>query len=145
MANKNNIKEQLRRNMVALISLVVACTSLGYNTWRNERSEENRTQRLVAIEMLLKLGQLQQLVYHSHYDGDIDVRGNPRTGWTLVLTMRDIATILDAPMPASAEALRATWETNWQALPDSTDAKNAIEANIESLRADTLAMLKELD
>lgn len=36
-----NIKEQLRRNTVAPISLVVAVTSLGYNTWRNEHSEFN--------------------------------------------------------------------------------------------------------
>jgi hypothetical protein len=28
------IKEQLRRNAVALISLVIAITSLGCNTWR---------------------------------------------------------------------------------------------------------------
>jgi uncharacterized membrane protein YebE (DUF533 family) len=41
-----NIKEQVRRNAVALISLVIAITSLGYNTWRNEASENNRTQRL---------------------------------------------------------------------------------------------------
>jgi hypothetical protein len=40
-----NIKEQLRRKTVALISL-------GYNTWRNEASEANRTQRLVVIEVL---------------------------------------------------------------------------------------------
>ena len=41
-----SLKEQFRRNMVALISLVIAITSLGYNTWRNEASEANRTQRL---------------------------------------------------------------------------------------------------
>jgi len=145
MAKKNNFREQLRRNMVALISLVIAITSLTYNTWRNEQSEENRTQRLVAIEILLKLGQLQQLVYHNHYDGDVDEKGNPRTGWTLVLTMRDIAQILEAPVPESAETLRATWEAHWQRLPDSTNSKDAIEDSIESLRSDTLAMLKALD
>ena len=145
MANKSNFIEQVRRNLVALISLVIAITSLTYNTWRNEKSEENRTQRLVAIEIMLKLGQLQQLVYHNHYDDDVDDKGNPRTGWTLVLTMRDISQILDAPLPESAESLRATWEANWQVLPDSTDSKDAIEAGIELLRGDTLAMLKALD
>ena len=145
MAQKNNIREQLRRNVVALISLVVAITSLSYNTWRNEQSEENRTQRLVAIEILLKLGQLQQLVYHNHYDGDVEDKGNPRTGWTLVLTVRDIAQILDAPLPESAVALHGTWNDNFNALPRSKQAKDAIEASIESLRSDTLAMLKALD
>lgn len=145
MAKSNKFVDQVRRNLVALISLVIAITSLTYNTWRNEQSEENRTQRLVAIEILLKLGQLQQLVYHNHYDGDVDDKGNPRTGWTLVLTMRDIAQILEDPLPESAEALRATWESNWQRLPHSTDAKDAIEDGIESLRGDTLAMLRALD
>ena len=145
MAKKNNLRKQLRRHTVALISLVVAITSLSYNTWRNEQSEENRTQRLVAIEILLKLGQLQQLVYHNHYDGDLEDKGNPRTGWTLVLTVRDIAQILDAPLPEAAMSLHSTWNDNFNALPRSAKAKDAIEASIESLRADTLAMLKALD
>ena len=145
MANKNNFIEQVRRNLVALISLVIAITSLTYNTWRNEQSEENRTQRLVAIEILLKLGQLQQLVYHNHYDGDVDDKGNLRTGWTLVLTVKDIAQILEAPMPAAADSLHGVWNDNYKALPRSEDAKDAIEDSIESLRSDTLAMLKALD
>ena len=48
----DSIPAQLRRNFVALISLVVAITSLGYNTWRNEASEYNRNQRLISIEVL---------------------------------------------------------------------------------------------
>ena len=145
MAKNNNFMDQVRRNLVALISLVIAITSLTYNTWRNEQSEENRTQRLVAIEILLKLGQLQQLVYHNHFDGDVEDKGNPRTGWTLVVTVRDIAQILESPLPESAMSLHATWEANWLALPDKRAANDAIVESIDSLRADTLAMLKALD
>ena len=145
MPANNSFKEQVRRNLVALISLAVAITSLGYNTWRNEQSEYNRTQRLVAIEALLKLGELQQLVYHNHYDGDSADKGNPRTGWTLVLTVRDITTILDEPLPESAESLRVIWGENWSALGSSTAAKDAIEGRIESLRSELLAMLRALD
>ena len=65
---KNSILEQLRRNTVAVISLVVAISSLSYNTWRNEATEENRNLRVAAFEILLKLGELQQVVFHSHYD-----------------------------------------------------------------------------
>ena len=67
MSNKRPIKEQLRRNAVALISLVVAITSLGYNTWRNEASEHNRNQRLVAVEMLVQLGSLYQTLLDIEY------------------------------------------------------------------------------
>ncbi|MDH3410746.1 MAG: hypothetical protein OEN51_15415 [Gammaproteobacteria bacterium] len=145
MPINNSFKEQVRRNMVALISLVVAITSLSYNSWRNEQSEYNRTQRLVAIDALMKLGELQQLVYHNHYDRDTTDKGNPRTGWTLVLIIRDITTILEEPLPQASESLRATWAAHWANLGDSTEAKDAIEDSIESLRGDLLAMLSALD
>lgn len=145
MPINNSIKEQVRRNFVAIISLVIAITSLSYNTWRNEQSEENRTYRAVAIETLLKLGELQQLVYHNHYDHDTKDKGNPRTGWTLVLTIRDITQILQEPVPESSEALRVTWEKEWTELGSSTESKDAIEDGIETLRSELLAMLKALD
>ena len=45
-----SIRQQLRANAVALISLVVALSSLGYNTWRNEQTEENRSIRVAGFE-----------------------------------------------------------------------------------------------
>lgn len=38
-----SIREQLCRNTVALISLVIAVGSLGYNTWRNETTEAQQS------------------------------------------------------------------------------------------------------
>lgn len=137
--------DQLRRNRVALISLAVAIISLSYNTWRNEASEENRTQRLVSIEILLKLADLQQVVWHNHYDGDTEDRGNLRTGWTLVLTIRDISTILGDPMPESGQKLWQVWNDNYAELPDSTAAKDNIISAIEKCRLDTLVILQALE
>ncbi len=140
-----NVKEQLRRNTVALISLVVAITSLGYNTWRNEASEANRTQRLVALEVLLKLGELQQVTWHHHYDKDFENKGNLRTGWTLVLVIRDICQILDEPLPDSAMKLYDTWNANYRNLESSTEAKDAVLVAINDVRQDTLDLLIMLD
>jgi hypothetical protein len=137
--------DQLRRNRVALISLVVAIISLSYNTWRNEASEDNRTQRLVSIQILLKLADLQQVVWHNHYDGDTEDKGNLRTGWAIVLTIKDIATILDSPMPESAEMLWQVWNDNNEQLGESTAAKDNIIMAIEKCRTDTLAVLQALD
>lgn len=39
---------------------------------------------MAAFETLLKLGELQQLVFHRHYDKAED-KGNSRTGWSYVL------------------------------------------------------------
>ena len=99
MPNKVRLKEQLQRNAVALISLFIAISSLGYNTWRNEASEHNRNQRLVSIEVLRNIGQLQQVVYHRHWDMDAVDKGNPRTGWALVLTIRDLSQVLEGRVP----------------------------------------------
>ena len=88
VAIKASFREQIQRNSVALISLFVAVSSLSYNTWRNELSEYNRNQRVSSFEILLKLGELQELVFHNHYDRDAKNKGNPRTGWALVLTVQ---------------------------------------------------------
>ena len=140
-----NIKKQIRRNTVALISLVIAITSLGYNTWRNEASENNRTQRLVALEVLMKLGDLQQLTWHHYYDKDFENKGNLRTGWTLVLVVRDISQILDGPLPQSTQALHQTWDEFSPGLDSSGEAKEAIIEAIESVRSDALILLQRLD
>ena len=142
---RNSLKDQVRRNLVALISLVVAITSLSYNSWRNEASEENRTQRLVSIEVLMRLGDLQQLVWHHHWDQDFEDKGNLRTGWTLVLVMRDISQILDEPLPASTQTLLQVWEQQSEDLDTSRDAEQAVIAAIGNVRSDALALLQELD
>jgi hypothetical protein len=65
MTNANlDFIDQIRRNAVALISLIIAVSSLSYNTWRNEKTEDNRNQRLAAFEVLLKLNELQQVICH---------------------------------------------------------------------------------
>jgi hypothetical protein len=57
----------VKRNIVAIISLVVALAGLGYNTWRNESTEAHRNVRQGAFAMLEQLGQLQQLVDQRFY------------------------------------------------------------------------------
>jgi hypothetical protein len=141
----SSFKEQVRRNSVALISLFVAVSSLSYNTWRNERSEYNRNQRVSSFEVLLKLGDLQQLVFHNHYDRDAENKGNPRTGWAIVLTIQDLSTVLESPLPDSAKELVAVWGSHWSHLGDSQDSADAILSGIEKVRADTLALLGDLD
>ena len=145
MGSYDSFREQLRRNSVALISLVVAITSLSYNTWRNEASEDNRTQRLVAIEVLMKLGELQQVVWHHHYDKDTENKGNLRTGWTLVLVIKDISQILDDTLPQSARSLWTTWDDHSYKLENSSAAEKAIISAINDVRADALALLLGLD
>ena len=136
-------REQLRRNAVALISLAVAIMSLGYNTWRNEASEHNRNQRWAAFEVLMTVGELQELVFYLHYDRDRE-RGNPRAGWALVLTTRDVTLLLEEPVQAAAQDLYRTWAEHWDGLGSDADSADAVLGAIESMRAATRASIERL-
>ncbi|HEU0225628.1 MAG TPA: hypothetical protein VFR29_09345 [Steroidobacteraceae bacterium] len=69
------MREQVRSNAVARISLVVALTALGYSTWRNELTERNRNLRTAGFELLAEIGSLQQVVFYAHFNAG-DARGD---------------------------------------------------------------------
>jgi len=138
------ILEQLRRNAVALISLVVAVSSLSYNTWRNEATEDNRNLRFAAFEILLKLGELQQVVFHVHYDKDFE-RGNPRVGWAYVLTIDDLAQVLPGTVQGSTAGLRQAWAAHWEDLHGSKASLDAVMQALDGARDHTLVLLRSLE
>jgi hypothetical protein len=140
-----SILSQLRRHAVALISLVVALTSLSYNTWRNEHTEENRNLRTAAFEILLRLGSLQEVVFFSHYDRDLSNRGNPRAGWAHVLTIQDLSALLPEPLPGTTGQLLTTWQVRWQGLGTDQHSADEILAEIDRSRKATVALLVALD
>jgi len=139
------VKEQLQRNLVALISVFIAVSSLGYNTWRNEKSEYNRNQRMASFELLLKLGELRELVYHLHYDKDSVGEDAARTGWAIVFTIQDLSKVLEEPLPSASTALHGTWDERWDGLGSNVASVDAIEAEIDTMRDITLKMLQKLD
>jgi len=140
-----SLREQLRRNTVALISIILAVSSLSYNTWRNEKTEDNRNQRFAAFEVLLKLGELQQVIFHYHYDGDSSENWNPRTGWTYVLTIRDLSRVSGSEMTSEADKLYTIWKDNWQYLGSEQDKADAIITGIEQMRDTTIAIITALE
>lgn len=158
---RERITEQLRRNAVALISLVIAITSLGYNTWRNEHSENNRNQRQASFQILQKLGELQELVFLNHYDCLTILRGNARTGWVMVQTVQDLTTALEDMAPESAATLKDVWQASWQGLEYRDEescmnrsserrqhgdkATETILEAVNAVRGDVLEVLQALD
>ena len=142
---RNSIIDQLRRNAVALISLVIAVSSLSYNTWRNEKTEDNRNQRFAAFEILLKLGELQQVVFHHHYDKTSQIKEPPRTGWAYVLTVRDLSRVLHPPLPATADKLLTVWSENREGLDTNTASVSVIMDCIDEMRSETLLLLESLE
>jgi len=141
----NSFIKQLQRNTVALISILIAVSSLSYNTWRNEKTEANRNQRVAAFEILLKLGQLQQVVFHRYYDQDAMDRGNPRTGWTYALTIRDLSRVLPEAIQDETDQLVTVWDDNWAGLEGDQASVDAILEGIENTREAMLTLLKSLE
>ena len=134
---------QVRDNLLAIVSLVVALSALGYNTWRNERTERNRNVREAGIELLSELGSLQQVIFYARFvEGD--ERGELRMGWADVQTINDLAVLMPADVVREAANLRGAWEANTESLADDDDAFRHIDGAIESLRQATLAELRAL-
>lgn len=145
MSGKVRIRDQLQRNAVAIVSLAIAITSLGYNTWRNEASEYNRNQRLISIEVLRNVGQLQQVIFHNVFEMDVEDKGNPRTGWVHVLAIRDLTQLLDGPAPESGTELWKVWDAEWDKLEPLSESYGSVTEALEAVRTNTHALLRSLD
>ena len=125
--------EQVQRNLLAIISLVVALTALGYNTYRNELTEHNRNIRSASFIILQELSQLQLIADHAHYDKN-ETRGNPIDGWGRVLYMRDMSQLVSPEVMAGTEHLIEVWGRDWSALEEDEAANERITAAVNALR-----------
>lgn len=136
---------QLRQNVVALISLSIALTSLGYNTWRNETAERHRNIRQAAFKTLEVLGELQVIVDARHYQGDA-MRGDYVSGWARVTLIGDLGSLEPAPVPSDVAKLREIWQSNFEAWYADADpeAERRISAAIVQARQGVLQTLTAL-
>jgi hypothetical protein len=111
----------------------VALAGLGYNTWRNERTEENRNIRVASFEMLKTVGELQLIVDYAHFRKDQHM-GDPTLGWGKVLFLRDLAQVVPEPVPEQTERLLSTWRDNWERIETDNGAVQRISGDIYNLR-----------
>ena len=72
-------------------------------------------------------------------------RGNPRLGWTIVLTIGDLAQLVEAPLPEKSILLREVWSDNWEQLGDSQVTVDAVLAMVDVMRDETLVQLHALE
>lgn len=119
-------------------------SALGYNTWRNERTERNRNIRVAGIELLNEIGSLQQIVFYAHF-AEGDQRGDPRMGWADVLTINDLAALMPAAVARDAGDLRTVWEADSAGLVEDDAAYRRIDGAIDELRRATLESLRALN
>ena len=140
----STLLQQVNKNLLAIISLVVALSALGYNTYRNELTEENRNVRFAGFSMLMDLAELQQLIDYAHYDKDV-VKGNPISGWGHLLYVRDMSYLVSAEVVAETEALIQVWGDEWQTVRDDESSNQRVTAGINALRERVRYTMESLD
>lgn len=137
--------EQIRQNLLAIISLFVALSALGYNTWRNESSEANRNTRQAGFEIIMHIGELQKIAYVSHFDKK-NLKQDTRIGWTEVLLLKDLSRLMSNVVQQKTDTLNTAWEQNWQGLSDVDDLSLAeIDIALHELRMEVLQNMKRLE
>ena len=135
---------QLRRNQIALVSIIIACSSFTYGAWRNEVTEGNRNLRAAGFEIIHEIANLERVVFFAHYDKDQNL-GNPRRGWAYVLTLSDLGQLQTEEVQQRVANLKEVWQANWSALGEREEAVTAISKAIDELRVATKASLAALD
>ncbi|MGS2724400.1 hypothetical protein ACVBEJ_11720 [Porticoccus sp. GXU_MW_L64] len=140
--------QQVRRNSVALISLTIALASLGYNTWRNEVTEQNRNVRTAGFALIERLAELDEVAIHMRYARHdmtaAELENSRKRGWVQVIAMRDLRYF----MPENVNEESTQLYSKWQMYSDELDNKasyNQVNSSIESLRDSVLSAIGELD
>ncbi len=134
---------QVRRNSLAILSLLVALSALFYNTWRNEQTERNRNIRTAEFEMLKNLGELQQIIDFAHFRKD-QQRGDLTLGLSRVLLIHDLAALAPQPVTDSSEKLMAAWRMNEERLATSLEAASVLSEEVLNTRRTVLESLRGL-
>jgi hypothetical protein len=141
--NRSYIWRQIKINIVAIVSVIVALTGLAYNTYRNERTEHNRNTRVAAFETLKTLGEAQIIVEYAHFQKNRQL-GDPVQGIGRAMYIRDLTRVLPPPAPEDGERLWVAWRDNADKVENDTDAMIAITDEIQRLRLDMLDILGNL-
>ncbi len=151
--------QQVYRHRLALISLAVAIISLAYNTWRNESTEAHRNIREAAFNILLEIGELQEITGYRHYfysradqqDLPAHEDGDWVRGWGKVLLIRDLSNLMPAEVNQQAISLNNSWQQHAARLelgpgnPQGSAAQEAIMQQIDATRNAVLDALKMLE
>lgn len=137
------IYTQFKENVLAIMALIVASTALGYNTWRNEKTEANRTTRVAAFEVLKDLGELQVIVNYSFYKVD-NPKQDPMLGWGYIALIGDLSETLPSPVHEQVNKLVEVWKNNWSSLTSNEESADKITEQINNTRAAVRDQLRQL-
>lgn len=119
------LKSQLQKNLLALISIVIAVVALSYNSWRNELSEDNRTIREAGFEILKESAKLQFYVDNATYGNDYQQQEHIQ-GWVSVNFIISLSGLISPEIQSQSESLKKVWSENSTKLANEQTANQKI-------------------
>ncbi|MGV6807963.1 MAG: hypothetical protein ACWA5K_08700 [bacterium] len=149
MSNKpdESIRAQFQRNLVAIVSIVLAVTGFSYNAYRMELTEANSNVRTAGFALIEKLASLDEVLIYARYSENIDQAEMERlrkSGWVQVIALRDLSYPMPADVRDASVQLMKTWQTHSLDL-GSTGGYAEIDNSLESMRSQVIAALNDLD
>lgn len=140
-----SIWQQIHNNSIALLSLIVAIAGFSYNVYSIEKQERNTNYRNASFQIFIELSALEELTFHLHYDDT----GSARSGWTKVLLIDALASLLPSRIKGHAEEIKATWAQHWDALGKPVEVgenpATTISDAIEMMRREVIQFVETLD
>jgi hypothetical protein len=140
---KQTIKQQIRTNLVAIISLITAVGGFTYNNWRDHQNEVNQNVRDAAFEILKDLGELQTIVNYAHYESN-NPKGNPIEGWKHAVNIRDLSRLLPKDSMQKGVQLYLVWQQEWDNLSNNQISEQRISQHIDRARTQVLKSIDNL-
>lgn len=140
-------RDQIHDNAVALISLAIAVSSLAYNTWRNETTEEQRNIRYAAFLVLERLGELQQVVDYRHYylpshKNEVQEGASRLKGFGNAAMIHDLMGLMPVQAPRAGKHLNALWLDRFDDL-GKLDGQFKLSANASAAEQELTSAIRE--
>jgi hypothetical protein len=141
--HKQNIKQQIKTNLVAIISLVTAIGGFTYNNWRDHQNEVHQNIRSAAFEVLKDLGELQTIVNYAHFQSN-SAKGNPIEGWKHAINIRDLSRLLPNTSMQASTQLYQVWQDNWESISTNAASEQRVSQQIAQARSSVLNSIDNL-
>ena len=140
----SSIKSQLKQNVIAITSLLVALIGLSANISYMEHKERNSNQREASFQLLIELSELEEITFHLQYDQQLSTI-NARTGWVKVRLINALSTLLPTIIQQHSNQLKQSWSKNWQSLGSNDEsASDDVTLHIAAVRGSLLKLIESL-
>ena len=147
----------LTKQLLPLLSVIIAVSALLYSTWRSETTEVQRSLRQAGFAVMERMTAFEGHVFVMAYTPADGRMGNePFMAWAAAREIRDLSSVLPEPIPDAANRVFTSWSGNFSALsgwsterPESVTAARAaadeISDDIQSLREHIITTVTMFD